>query len=267
MILHTETSKLMCNWSFLFVVLHKPTLLPSTFNLFLTHSLTYFWLLLKPWSQIPLRTPYERFLTIYATVKNCSYGVRKGICDQGFIQNWNTIQNPQGNATLIQYHGTHFWTWYQRIIVLSSRTDFFVDMSGQISSRRRQLSTKQWSGNKHSDVPIKLQTSSYAMDHWDWPGKQWRAERLACRCTHLTACFSQTVKPFERLILSTCCFWNVHVSFLFQNSTLLCRQNRILVDMSYFLKFAVLLPILSTTALENKEKRYLIKGKERIIEE
>ena len=33
MILHTETSKLMYNWSFLFVVLHKPTLLPSTFNM------------------------------------------------------------------------------------------------------------------------------------------------------------------------------------------------------------------------------------------
>ena len=32
MILHTETSKLMYNWSFLFVVLHKPTLLLSTFN-------------------------------------------------------------------------------------------------------------------------------------------------------------------------------------------------------------------------------------------
>ena len=32
MILHTETSKLMYNWSFPFVVLHKPTLLPSTFN-------------------------------------------------------------------------------------------------------------------------------------------------------------------------------------------------------------------------------------------
>ena len=31
-ILHTETSKLMYNWSFLFVVLHKQTLLPSTFN-------------------------------------------------------------------------------------------------------------------------------------------------------------------------------------------------------------------------------------------
>ena len=34
MILHTETSKLMYNWSFLFVVLHKPTFLPSTFNIF-----------------------------------------------------------------------------------------------------------------------------------------------------------------------------------------------------------------------------------------
>ena len=32
MILHTKTSKLMYNWSFLFEVLHKPTLLPSTFN-------------------------------------------------------------------------------------------------------------------------------------------------------------------------------------------------------------------------------------------
>ena len=30
MILHTETSKLIYNWPFLFVVLHKPTLLPST---------------------------------------------------------------------------------------------------------------------------------------------------------------------------------------------------------------------------------------------
>ena len=32
MILHTETSKLMYNWSFLFVVLHKPTLLPRNFK-------------------------------------------------------------------------------------------------------------------------------------------------------------------------------------------------------------------------------------------
>ena len=35
---------------------------------------------------------------------------------------------------------------------------FFFEMSGYISSRRRQLSTKQWSGNKCSDVPTKIQT-------------------------------------------------------------------------------------------------------------
>ena len=53
--------------------------------------------------------------------------------------------------------------------MLSSRTDFFVDMSGQISSRRwRQLSTKQWSGNKCNDVLTKIQSSNYAMDHRDW---------------------------------------------------------------------------------------------------
>ena len=39
----------------------------------------------------------------------------------------------------------------------SSWTDFYVDMSGQSSSRWRQLSTKQWSGNKCSDVPTKIQ--------------------------------------------------------------------------------------------------------------
>ena len=32
MILNTETSKPMYNWSFLFVVLQKPTLLPCTFK-------------------------------------------------------------------------------------------------------------------------------------------------------------------------------------------------------------------------------------------
>ena len=51
------------------------------------------------------------------------------------------------------------------------RTDFFVDMSGQISTRLRQLSTKQWLGNKCSDIPAKIQTSSFAMDHRDWPRK------------------------------------------------------------------------------------------------
>ena len=44
---------------------------------------------------------------------------------------------------------------------LSSTTDFFVDMSGQISSQQRQLSTKQWSGNKCSGVPTKFQILNY----------------------------------------------------------------------------------------------------------
>ena len=86
-------------------------------------------------------------------------------------------------------------------IVPSLRTDFFDDMSGQISSRWRQLSTKQWSGNKCGDVPTKIKTLSYAMDHRDWPGKQRLAEHQACCCTRLQ-CFSQIVKPFWRLILS-----------------------------------------------------------------
>ena len=44
MTLHTETSKIMCNWSFHFEVLHKPTLLPSTFNIFCRDHLA--------WSQV-----------------------------------------------------------------------------------------------------------------------------------------------------------------------------------------------------------------------
>ena len=42
MILHTETSKLMYNWSFLFVVLHKPPPLPSTFKCEVSFSLVPF---------------------------------------------------------------------------------------------------------------------------------------------------------------------------------------------------------------------------------
>ena len=40
-----------------------------------------------------------------------------------------------------------------------------------------------------------------------------------------------------------------YVSFLFQNSTSLCRQNRIFIDMSNFLKIALLSPSLSTKRL------------------
>ena len=87
-----------------------------------------------------------------------------------------------------------------------------------VGSNFIQLSTKQWSGNKCSDVLTKIQTSNYAMDHRDLPGKQSRArraERQACRCTRLTARFLQTVKPFWRLILFIVCFLNVQFFFFF----------------------------------------------------
>ena len=66
---------------------------------------------------------------------------------------------------------------------------FFVYMSGQISSRRRQLSTNWWSGNKCNDCDQNAKLRVTPMDHWNWPGKQWRAECQVCRCTRLTACF------------------------------------------------------------------------------
>ena len=51
-------------------------------------------------SQIPLRTPYERFLTIYAMVKNRSYGVRKGICDQGMPWSHLCVKSPRNRHVL-----------------------------------------------------------------------------------------------------------------------------------------------------------------------
>ena len=124
-----------------------------------------------------------------------------------------------------------------------SRPDFFVDMSGQIPCRQNN-------GQEINAVMFRPKSKLW-VPRWiigtSCPGKQWRAERQACWCSRLTACFSQTVKHFWGFILSIFCFLNV--SFLFQNSTLLCRQNRIFVDMSYFLKIAVLSPILSTKRL------------------
>ena len=58
------------------------------------------------------------------------------------------VLSPQSS-----YHALFCWMWVgtaqrEYALVPSSRTDFFVDISGQNSFRRRQLSTKQWSGNK-----------------------------------------------------------------------------------------------------------------------
>ena len=52
---------------------------------------------------------------------------------------------------------------------------------------------------------------------------------------------------FEGLLVSGSLFF--YVSFLLRNSALLCEQNRIFVDMLYFLGIAVLSPILSTKRL------------------
>ena len=120
-------------------------------------------------------------------------------------------------------------------------------MSGKISSRRRHMSTKQCSGNKCGDVPTKIQTSIYAMDDRDWPGKQRLAEHQACRCNSLAALFASS-QAFLKAYFIYILFFKWIISF-FQNGTLLCRQNRIFVDMSYFLKIAVLSPILSTKGL------------------
>ena len=96
--------------------------------------------------------------------------------------------------------------------MLSSRTDFFVDMSGQISSRRGQLSTKQWSGNKCSDVPTKIQTSNYAMDNRAWPGKQWLMPLHS-----LDSALFANSQAFLKAYLSIFSFLNEFV--LFQNSS------------------------------------------------
>ena len=75
-----------------------------------------------------------------------------------------------------------------------------------------------------------------AMDHQDWQGKQWWAEHQACRYNRLQRAFCKQSSPFEGLFFTIYCLLNL--SFLFQNSTLLCQQNRIFVDV-YFLKIAV----------------------------
>ena len=61
-----------------------------------------------------------------------------------------TIQEPCASSALKSHPPSQVC---HKKLVPPSRTDFFVDMSGQISSRRWQLSTKQWS-NKCSDVPL-----------------------------------------------------------------------------------------------------------------
>ena len=135
-------------------------------------------------------------------------------------------------------------SWVHTKAVLSSRTDFSADMSGQISSRR-QLSTKQCSGNKCSDVPTKIRITRWII--WTgWVNIGGLSVKYAAALAWQHA-FRKQSSLFEGLFYLYIFFSKVF--FLFQNSTLLCWQNRIFVDMSYFLKIAVLSPILSTKRL------------------
>ena len=82
------------------------------------------------------------------------------------------------------------------VLVPSLRTDFFADMLGKILSRRRQLSTKQWSGNSAVmfQPKSKLQVTRWiiGIGHVNSDGLSVKhAAALA-----LTGHYSQTVKPF-----------------------------------------------------------------------
>ena len=62
------------------------------------------------------------------------------------------------------------------------------------------------------DVPTKILTSSYAVDHQDWPGKQWRAEHQACRWL----AFRKQSSLFEGLFYLYFVFLNNVYSFFFK---------------------------------------------------
>ena len=151
------------------------------------------------WEYIDWWDIREEHIDIYETSQCCEWRFVVTPC----ILTWESDGGPEKGS--LMHPARRFNKFVLIILVLSSRTDFSVIMLGQISSWRRHLSTKQWSGNKSGDVPTKIQTSIYAMDHRDWPGKQRLAEHQACRCTHLQH-FSQAVKPSWRLILSIFCF-------------------------------------------------------------
>ena len=80
-------------------------------------------------------------------------------------------------------------------------------MSGQSLSRRRQLSTKQWSENKCIAVPTKIQlrVTRWIIGTGRVKSDGMSVKHAAAVCTRLTARFSQTVKPFWRFILSIFC--------------------------------------------------------------
>ena len=126
-------------------------------------------------------------------------------------------------------------------IVPSSRTDFYVDMSGQSSSQQRQLSTKQWSGNNCSDVPTKIQ-----LRITQWIIATGRVNSGGLSIKHATVwAWQRAFRKHSSLFEGSFYLYNLflNVSFLFQNSTL-CWQNRIFCRHDIFSQKR-----LSTTAL------------------
>ena len=138
-------------------------------------------------------------------------------CEFNHLQNCWLIKNSckdldakYGVYSRLSPSGSIFGSFY--LIVPSSRTDFFVNMSGKSSSRRRQLSTKQWSGNKCSDVPTKIHLQ--LIDHRDWPGKQRWAELHALAWHH-------AFRNSQAFLKAYFIYLKKNVSFLFLNSTLI----------------------------------------------
>ena len=97
------------------------------------------------------------------------------------------------------------------------------------------------------------------MDHWDWPGVQWRAECQVCRCTRLTACFSQTVKPLKKAYFYYICFLNDPFFF---KIVYYYVDKTIFVNMSYFLK----LLFCRKTLVNDSTRSLIIIGRMKLIE-
>ena len=80
MILHTETSKLMYNWYFLFVVLHKPTLLPSTFKRLIIITQWGHWIILSTCISLQVQVGFKIYRESYSQYINVSKAMFKYGC-------------------------------------------------------------------------------------------------------------------------------------------------------------------------------------------
>ena len=131
-------------------------------------------------------------------------------------------------------------------------------MLGQISSQRRHLSTKQWSGNKSGDVPTKIQTSIFFFfTRWIIVTGRVNSGWLSIKHAAALTCsaFRKQSSLFEGLFYLYFVFkWKISFSkwYIMSTKQNLCR------NMSYFLKIAVLSPILSTKGSSTTALQYTL---------